>query len=143
MNIPFIQCYDYLSIPLFSFQYFANEIFIQMFHYFNFSTFLIETFYLISSPEAYHVAWPIISVTINKGSCKAIIEVRAKKLMFHSDSIDSTLQSMTRTCESLVRVGSRLASSVRVSLHPVDQYYVQWRSMENYFFLLFNYYVSS
>lgn len=140
MNVPFIQRYDYLSIPLLFFQYFANEIFIQMFHYFNFSTFLVETFYLTSSSEVHRVVWLIISVAINKGSRKATIEVRAKKLMFHSDSVDSTLQSMTRTW-AYVRVGSRLASSV--SLHPVDQYYVQWRSMENYFFLLFNYYVSS
>lgn len=38
-----------------------------------------------------------------------------------------------------VRVGWRLVSSIRVSLHPVDQYSVQWRSTENYFFFPSNY----
>lgn len=38
-----------------------------------------------------------------------------------------------------VRVGWRLVSSIRVSLHPVDQYSVQWRSTANYFFFPSNY----
>lgn len=72
-----------------------------MFHYFNLLTLFVKTFYLISSLEAHRVARPIISVAIDKGGRKATIEVRAKKLMFHGDSVDSTLQGMTRTCESL------------------------------------------
>lgn len=103
MNVPFIQCLRLLidSVTFFFIQYFANEIFIQMFHYFNFLTLFVKTFYLISSPEAHRVARPIFFVAIDKGGRKATIEVRAKKLMFHGDSVGSALQGMTRTCESL------------------------------------------
>lgn len=52
-----------------------------------------------------------------------------KTLTFHSngpDFVASTIRGIMRVCErAYVRVGSRLAPGVRVSLHPLDQYSVQ------------------
>lgn len=53
-----------------------------------------------------------------------------KTLTFRPNGPDFvTIRDIMRVCErAYVRVGSRLAPGIRVSLHPLDQYSVQWRS---------------
>lgn len=57
-------------------------------------------------------------------------EKRKNINVFHPNGPDFVaIRDIMRVCErAYIRVGSRLAPGVRVSLHPLDQYSVQWRS---------------
>jgi len=70
----------------------------------------------------------VIGPTANYWQC--YLTKNVKTLMSQPNGPDFVaIRRIMRVCErAYVRVGSRFAPGVRVSLHPLDQYSVQWRS---------------